>query len=102
MYGNDMKTNPPVETAQSSDKFTFEYFCTEVIQLRDMWGKQDFWDKPRALREKATDALAFVFVNLMPKDHEENMKGATLFQSTMAEYQRREFYLVMAGKTSMD
>lgn len=81
------------------ESFTMDYFRQEIVNLRQMWGQQPFWDKPSDIRKKALEALSFCYFNINFKNDAEMNTAATMLDSTLTEYSMREFKMIMSGKT---
>lgn len=84
--------------ADNIHSFTEKYFHDEIVRLRQAWGTKDFWAMSDEKRQKMIDGLSFVYLNIVNEDgstptSEQIEQWAGIFQSTLTEYSRREFYM---------
>ncbi len=71
-----------------STSFSPEYFRTEAMHLRDLWGTRDFWEQPGAA-SAAAKALGYVYLRttgLTPSDK-------ILWEATITELSMRDALL---------
>jgi hypothetical protein len=93
-----MKGNPT--------KFTLEYFFSQIVEFRQMFGTKSFWARPIEQREQACFAIGYMFLNLMAEDgsplaEKQNLHSSQVYDATMREYSSRESILMLSGKVPM-
>jgi len=71
--------------------FTEEYFNEELIRFHGLMGSKSFWKLPEEQRDKAFEALGYVYFHL---DENANIDSAVLsLQSANYEYMIRQSYI---------
>lgn len=73
-----------------SRQFSRKDFMEQIMHFRDLMCSADYWQRSESTRDCAVRGIGFVYTNaeILPED-------ITLFCSTMAEYQRREYYMLV-------
>jgi len=81
--------------------FSFQEFCAETANFRQIWGTKDFWQKAGRIRDKAFSGYTLVYFNCKTTSEEEKEKLINIFKSTTDEYTRRESMLMQMGKVNL-
>ena len=76
------------------------YFNEEVCAFRKLMGDKSFWAKTPEQRQLAINGLGYVYLNLAhddgtPLNADETERIAITFDSTMIEYTRREWLVLL-------
>lgn len=71
-----------------------EYFKEQCCEFRKLWSDRAFWDKTADHRQRAVDAIGYVYLNLAPTSPDDTQFAADIYSSTVNEYQQREIKIL--------
>lgn len=80
--------------------FTEKYFHEEIVRFRQAMGDKTWWARPEEQRDAWISGLALVYLQIQNDDgsnpsHEQIAKWAMIFDATITEYHRRQFYMTI-------
>lgn len=86
--------------------FTEKYFFSEIVRLRQEWGQKGFWERTDEQRQAMIDGLAFLYLNIVnddgsPPNQAQIEQWGNVFNSTLAEYARRETMMMFRTRNRM-
>ncbi len=79
---------------------TPQEFYREICELREWFGKRQFWQLKPEQREGAIRAITLAYLNTSPDDAHSQDDLFTALDATLLEYQRRELWSLKLKITS--